>query len=660
MQTIIGITGGTGCGKTTALHVLSGMGVHIIDCDAVYHHLLETDEAMLRDLDSAFPGVVEDGKLQRKRLGQKVFADSEALNRLNTVIWPHVCRAVEQEIHRRAPQPCAIDAIGLLESSLGALCTVTIAITAPEDARVARLMAREGISRDYAQLRIRAQKSNDVFAAACGVTIENNFGSAEAFSAHCAAIFQRILQGGTKPMSELRDKLLYQPKHGWDRLTAAEEQALEAYCADYRRFLDNGKTERDCVDYTVALAEARGFVPYEAGMALEPGRKVYVNNRGKGIMLAVIGRKPLSEGANIGAAHTDAPRLDLKPNPLYEDAELAYFKTHHYGGVRKYQWVTVPLELHGVVVRADGSAVRVTIGDKEEDPQFIINDLLPHLGREQGKKPLNEAIASESLNILIGSRPLKDDEGADRVKLAILNILHEKYGITEEDFISAELEAVPAAKARELGFDRSLIGAYGHDDRVCAYAELAALFDLDVPERTAVCIFADKEEIGSEGVSGMQSQAFDWFMENMCKTQGTDLRTCFAHSFCLSADVTAAYDPNFAEVYERRNSAYLNHGVGLCKYTGSGGKGGASDASAEVVGYIRKLFNDNGVVWQMAELGKTDAGGGGTVAKFMAQRNIDTLDAGVPVLSMHAPYETVAKLDCYMTYRGMKAVFEAK
>ena len=460
-------------------------------------------------------------------------------------------------------------------------------------------------------------------------------------------------------MSDLREQLLYKPKHGYDRLTDREVEEMEAYAKGYRAFLDNGKTERLCVDYTVRLAEEKGFVPYVPGMALEPGKKVYVNNRGKGIMLAVIGSKPLSEGANIGAAHTDAPRLDLKPSPLYEDSELAYLKTHHYGGVRKYHWVAVPLELHGVVMKADGSSVTVSIGDGPDDPQFVINDLLPHLGRAQSQKPLGEAIPSESLNILVGSYPLKDDDGADRVKLSVLNILHEKYGITEEDLISAELEAVPAAKARDLGFDRSLIGAYGHDDRVCAYAELAALLELDVPEKTAVCIFADKEEIGSMGVSGMQSQCFDWFMEQMCMTQGTDLRTCFAHSFCLSADVCAAYDPNFADVYERRNSAFLNYGMGLCKYTGSGGKGGASDASAEVVGFVRKLLNDNGVAWQMCEMGKTDAGGGGTVAKFMAQRNIDTLDAGVPVLSMHAPYETVAKLDCYMTYRGMKAVFGA-
>jgi aspartyl aminopeptidase len=336
---------------------------------------------------------------------------------------------------------------------------------------------------------------------------------------------------------------------------------------------------------------------------------------------------------------------------------MAYLKTHHYGGIRKYQWVTIPLELHGIVVKKDGSSVDISIGGKEGEPQFVITDLLPHLGREQGKKPLNEAVPSENLNILIGSVPEPDDDGSDRVKLAVLRILNEKYGICEEDFLSAELEAVPAAKAVDVGFDRGLIGAYGHDDRVCAYAELAALFSTENPEKTAVCIFADKEEIGSEGVSGMKCEAFEAFVGDMCKVQGVELRECFFRSFCLSCDVTSAYDPNFSEVYERRNSAYINYGVGLCKYTGAGGKSGASDASAEVVGKIRKALRENGVQLQMSELGKTEVGGGGTVAKYMANRNIDTLDAGVPVLSMHAPFETVSKYDCYMTYRCMQVVF---
>ena len=458
--------------------------------------------------------------------------------------------------------------------------------------------------------------------------------------------------------NELSEKLLYAPKNGYDRLSAEEEKAMNAYCEDYKRFLDRGKTERLCVDYCIELAEARGFRAYEKGMKLTAGDKVYVNNRGKGIMLAVIGTEDLSHGANIGAAHTDAPRLDLKPRPLYEDAELTYFKTHHYGGIRKYQWVTVPLELHGVVVLSNGESVDVHIGGEADDPQFIINDLLPHLGREQGKKPLNEAIPSESLNILVGSKPLAGEECSDRFKLGVLQLLNGKYGITEEDLISAELEAVPAGKARDVGFDRSFITSYGHDDRVCAYAELAGIFAAERPKKTAVCIFADKEEIGSEGVSGMQSQAFDKFMGDLCEMQGVSLSECFARSFCVSADVTAAYDPNFADVYDKRNAAFVNYGVGLCKYTGAGGKSGASDASAEVVGKLRGLLNDNGVFWQMAELGKTDAGGGGTVAQYMAKRNIDTIDAGVPVLSMHAPYETVAKLDCYMTYKCMKTVFE--
>ena len=458
---------------------------------------------------------------------------------------------------------------------------------------------------------------------------------------------------------QLRRALTYQKKNGYDRLQPGELEAIEAYCSGYKQFLDGGKTERECVDRTIALAETAGFRPYVRGMELKPGDKVYRSNRGKAVMLAVIGRKDLDQGVNIGAAHIDSPRLDLKQNPVYEAEELAFFKTHYYGGIRKYQWVTIPLELHGVVALKGGNVIRVSVGNGEGDPLFTIDDLLPHLGAEQSKKPLGEAIPGESLNILIGSRPLADDEGSDRVKVAVLELLNRKYGIVEEDFISAELCAVPAFRASDIGFDRSMIGAYGHDDRVCAYAALAALLQLDTPERTAVCMLADKEEIGSEGVTGMKSASFDTFMADLCAAQGVLPRACYEKSFCLSADVTAAYDPNFADVYEKRNSAFVNYGMGLCKYTGARGKSGASDASAELVAYVRKVLDGAGVAWQMAELGKVDAGGGGTVAAYMAERNIDTLDAGVPVLSMHSPFETVGKLDCYMTYKGMKAVFEA-
>ncbi len=460
---------------------------------------------------------------------------------------------------------------------------------------------------------------------------------------------------------DLKKKLFSQKKNGWDQVKKTDIEAMESYCEDYKRFLNAGKTERLCAQQIITLAQKAGYVPYERGMALKTGDKVYLCNRGKSVLLAHLGKKPLDEGAQIAAAHIDSPRLDLKPNPLYEDGELAYFKTHYYGGLRKYQWPTIPLELHGVIAMKDGTVKEVNIGHDAGDPKLVITDLLPHLGAEQSKKPLAQAIPAETLNILLGSRPVGDEDGGERVKLAVMQILNEKYGVTEDDFTSAELEAVPAAGACDIGLDRSMIGSYGHDDRVCAYAALRALLDLDeTPEKTAVCVLADKEEIGSDGVTGMQSAAFDTFMEDLCDAQDVPLRVCFEKSFCLSADVTAAFDPNFADVYEKRNAAYLNYGVGLCKYTGARGKSGASDADAETVAYIRRLFDGADVLWQIAELGKVDAGGGGTVAMYMANRNITTLDAGVPVLSMHAPFEVVSKLDCYETYKGMKAVYQAE
>lgn len=464
----------------------------------------------------------------------------------------------------------------------------------------------------------------------------------------------------TSEFKELKKQLSSTRKNGFDKISAADLDAMETYCSGYKAFLDTGKTERLCAQETIRLAEEQGYRPFVRGMELHTGDKVYHCNRGKSVLLARIGTEPLSAGAQITAAHIDSPRLDLKPNPLYEEAELAYFKTHYYGGIRKYQWVTIPLELRGVIALKDGSVVSVNIGGEEGDPRLVITDLLPHLGAEQNKKPLSEAVPAESLNLLLGSRPIGDDEDSGRVKLAVLKLLHDKYGITEDDFTSAELEAVPAVKACDIGLDRSMIGAYGQDDRVCAYAALKALLDLDkAPVKTAVCVLADKEEIGSDGVTGMQSAAFDTFMEDLCEAQGVAVRECLERSFCLSADVTAAYDPNFGDVYEKRNAAFVNYGIGLCKYTGARGKSGASDANAETVAYARKLFDDADVIWQIAELGKVDAGGGGTVAIYMANRNITTLDAGVPVLSMHAPFETVSKLDCYETYKGMKAVYLA-
>ncbi|MCI6487475.1 MAG: aminopeptidase [Candidatus Limivicinus sp.] len=460
-------------------------------------------------------------------------------------------------------------------------------------------------------------------------------------------------------MEDLRSKLFYEQKNGYDLIGTEERIAVEDYSRAYMDYLNRSRTEREAVANAIAIAESKGFVPYLPGMELKPGLKIYRNNRGKALMLAVIGKKSLAEGSVIAGAHVDAPRLDLKQITMYESDEMCFFKTHYYGGIKKYQWVTIPLELHGVVALKSGEVVDVVIGREPGDPKFVITDLLPHLAADQMKKTMAEGITGEGLNILIGSTPYAD-EGKDRVKYAVMSILYDMYGITEEDFLSAELTAVPAYDVCEVGLDRSMIGGYAHDDRVCAFAELKAIFDVEEPEKTCVCILADKEEVGSDGVSGMQSAAFDCFMEDLCESQGVSLRRCYENSFCLSADVCNAYDPLYPEVSEKRSDSKINYGMGICKFTGARGKSGTSDASAEVVAYLRRIFEENGVVWQMAELGKVDQGGGGTIAKFMANRNIDTIDAGVPVLSMHAPFEVVAKFDCYMTYKGVLTAYSQK
>ncbi|MBO5169176.1 MAG: aminopeptidase [Oscillospiraceae bacterium] len=459
-------------------------------------------------------------------------------------------------------------------------------------------------------------------------------------------------------VEELRESLLCSPKNGLLELTSEQRQEMEDYCKRYAAFMDACKTEREATAWATREAEARGFRPAVPGMEVKPGDKIYLNNRGKSFLIAVVGTESLAKGANICAAHVDSPRLDLKPQPLYEDSEIAFVKTHYYGGIKKYQWTCVPLAIHGVVCKKDGTEVTVTIGEDESDPILVVSDLLIHLSADQMKKTLAEGILGEQLNVILGTEPL-EGEGADLVKLNIMRLLNEKYGMVEEDFRTAELTVVPAGKCREVGLDRSLLGAYGHDDRVCAYAELEALLNLETPRHTAVCILADKEEIGSVGISGMQSHAFEYFMEILCDGQGVKLRECFANSFCLSADVSNAFDPNFPETCDRRNNSQLNYGVAICKYTGSRGKSGASDASAEAMQHVRSTLDAAGVKWQIATLGKVDQGGGGTVAAYMANRNIVTVDAGVPVLCMHAPMELVSKLDCFETMLACRAIYLA-
>ena len=454
---------------------------------------------------------------------------------------------------------------------------------------------------------------------------------------------------------ELKEELEYKNRSAFESISEDELERSFAYAESYKLFLDNCKTEREAVKYSVAMAKRRGYTEYRLGDDIVVGGRYYYNNRGKQLVVFRVGEEPLENGAYIMAAHIDSPRLDLKQNPLYEDSGLGLFKTHYYGGIKKYQWTAVPLALHGIVMKSDGTSVDICIGEDEDEPIFYVSDLLPHLAKDQMSKSLAEGITGEGLNIIVGSEPYREEETDGAIKLNLLRILNEKYGMCEEDFLSAELAAVPAMHARDIGLDRSLIAGYGHDDRVCAYSELTALLDSNDTVKTVFAVLADKEETGSDGVSGMQSELFADILAEVCEAKGANYRVVKANSKCLSADVNAAYDPNFPDVLEKKNACYANCGVVLSKFTGARGKSGTSDATSEFTAYVRSFLNKNGVVWQMAELGKVDQGGGGTVAKFIANMNIDTIDVGVPVISMHAPYEAISKLDLYMTYKAFCA-----
>ncbi|MDP4153787.1 MAG: aminopeptidase [Bacillota bacterium] len=456
----------------------------------------------------------------------------------------------------------------------------------------------------------------------------------------------------------LKDKLSYAPKNAYETMQEDEISCAYAFCGEYKNFLDNGKTERECVSFLISEAEKKGFKPFGKNTRYQAGDRVYMSNSGKSAFFFIYGKKSVDYGVKISAAHIDSPRLDLKPRPLFEDNNAALLKTHYYGGLKKYQWLSIPLSLHGVVCLEDGSIINVTIGEDEGDPIFVLNDLLPHLAKDQMEKTMRNGISGEGMNILVGSRPFKDDKVSEKVKLNILSILYEKYGITELDLVSAELEIVPAFKAKDVGLDRSLIGSYGHDDRVCAYPAMRALLDMEIPEYSCVCVLADKEEIGSTGLTGMQSHFMSYFLEDIAAAQNVSARDMFRNSLCLSADVSAAFDPNYADVYDLKNSIFLNFGIGVMKYTGHAGKGDTSDANAELVAKIRRIFKD--VPWQIGELGKIDQGGGGTVAKYIAQLGVNTIDVGVPVLGMHSPYEVVSKLDVYNTYKAVLSFYNYK
>ena len=441
---------------------------------------------------------------------------------------------------------------------------------------------------------------------------------------------------------------------------ASEElkKSIFDFAEGYKVFLNKAKTEREACEYVENAAKAHGYKVFNFGMTLKPGDCVFYNNRGKNIYLIKIGKEDISKhGIRIIASHIDSPRIDLKQVPIYESDGIAFGKTHYYGGLRKYQWATIPLALHGVVALKDGTVLKIEIGEDACDPVFYISDLLPHLAAKQNKKPLGEAIEGEDLNIWFGNIPYvaAQDDADKTVKNNLLSLLHEKYGFTEADFLSAELSLVPSFKASDVGFDRSLLAGYGQDDRVCSYAAQKAIFDETSDEHTVMVVLVDKEEIGSEGATGMQSAVFTDLIDAISSSFGAPSAAVRAKSKCISADVNAAYDPNYPDVCEKNNSVYLSCGAGMTKFTGSRGKGDSNDANAEYIGFLRKIFDENGVIWQTGELGKVDLGGGGTIAKYISNLNIDTVDLGVPVISMHSPYEVISKADLYENYLAFRA-----
>ena len=460
----------------------------------------------------------------------------------------------------------------------------------------------------------------------------------------------------------LKEKLFRTKKNGWENIEENKKKKIFEFSKEYIDFINEAKTERECTKKFTEILENNGFKNIDNLNTLKAGDKVYYINRYKNVYAAVIGSDDLVKGFNIIGAHIDSPRLDLKPNPLYESNELALLKTHYYGGIKKYQWVNIPLSMHGIIMTKD-KKIEINIGEKDDEPVFTIADLLPHLASEQNKKKLNDAISGEDLNILVGSIPYEtEEEISEKVKLNILNILNKKYGIIERDFVSSEIEFVPAMKARNLGFDESLVAGYGQDDRVCAYTSLKALLNIENPKITAICLLADKEEIGSMGNTGMSSRVFEYFLNQILnKTIGNKpglLDTCLKSSRVLSADVTAGYNPNFQSIYEKNNESYIGHGISVIKYTGSASKGGASDANAEFVGYIRNLFEKNNIAYQNSEMGKIGVGAGGTIAYILADRGSDVIDCGVPVLSMHSPYEITSKFDIYNAYKAYEVFYK--
>ncbi len=663
---VFGLTGRSGSGKSTALEMFRELGVPVLECDRIVREIESPGQECFDEIVSEYSEdiLLPSGELDRRKLAGIAFSSKAETERLNSVVHKHVLSELERRfdtLQKQGNAYCIVEAPQLFESGLDRRCDEIILVTAPEKSLKDRIIRRDGLDENMADMRLAAQISDEELRSRCGIIIENDSGLGE-FREKIKDIKNTFDKSTTedgkveekKTAGQLLQEELCLKKESAIKTYGKEnKKQIDEYGRDYMAFMNRSKTEREFACNAAEYLSGKGFKVFEPGKKYKAGDKIYWLNKGKSLVAAVIGKKPLDDGLLITAAHVDSPRLDIRPHPLYESEGIALFKTHYYGGIKKYQWVTLPLALHGVVSKMDGTDVTVCIGEDEEDPIFYISDLLPHLSRKvQGSRTAGDVINGEELNVILGTEPYDDDKVKDPVKLAVLKALNDKYGMTETDFQSAELEIVPAMKARYIGFDKTLIAAYGHDDKICGYTTMTALTELKKPEKTCIIILADKEEIGSVGNTGMNSHILSSFVAFLCKPYDVMPEKVFINSRCLSADVAAGFDPTFPMVNEPMNAAYLNRGPAVCKYLGSGGKGGSNDAHAEYVGALSRMWAEAGVPWQLAELGKIDEGGGGTVASYISRFGVDTIDIGVPLLSMHSPYEVAASLDLYAMYRA--------
>ncbi|MBR5071569.1 MAG: aminopeptidase [Oscillospiraceae bacterium] len=670
---VYGITGRSGSGKSTALDMLSRLGVPVLDCDLIVREIETPGHECFDELVRNYPPEILDarGNLDRRRLADIAFSSPDETKKINGIVHKHVLRELEdrfQRLEKEGRGYCVVEAPQLFESGLDRRCDDIILIAAPESLMKERIMDRDGLDGERAARRLDAQISESELRERCGIVIENA-GDLGELASKIKELKNRLdketetedQMGEEKKTAgqQLADELFAKNESAIKSYGKENKKEIEAYSRGYMDFMNRSKTEREFARNAAGYLRDRGFSEFEPGKKYSAGDRVYWLNHNKSLVAAVVGTRPLEDGLLIAAAHIDSPRIDIRPHPLYESEDIALFKTHYYGGLKNYQWVTLPLALHGVVSRKDGKDINIVIGEDEDDPIFYISDLLPHLsGKVQGSRTSREVITAEELNIILGTEPYDDDKVKEPVKLQVLKVLNDRYGITEEDFLSAELEIVPAMKARYVGFDKTLMAAYGHDDKICGYTSMTALADLKAPEKTCVLILADKEEIGSVGNTGMDSDLLRNFVTFLCGPVGTMPELVYVNSRCLSADVSAAFDPTFPMVHEHMNAPFLNRGPVVSKYLGSGGKGGSNDAHAEYVGALRRMWDEAGVPWQLAELGKIDEGGGGTVAKFIARLGVDTIDIGVALLSMHSPYEIAATLDLYAMTKAVSAFYE--